>query len=76
VTTVISRPAIGTLISRDQVAKAVLMGNPCVDGCVLDVVVTKRLDQDLSAARELTSKNPMWAVRLVERSSAVPDRAA
>lgn len=52
------------------------MGNPCLDDLFRRIVVTERVDQDLPPAIELASKDPVGAMRFIERAPAVFDGGA
>jgi len=52
------------------------VGDPGVDDPCRNVVVTKRVDQDLSASRKLATEDPVGPMSLVERAPFVFDRTS
>ena len=52
------------------------MGDPGVHDPCRDVVVTKRVDQDLSASRKLAAEDPVRPMSLVEGAPFVCDRTS
>lgn len=52
------------------------MAYPRLDDFLRRIVVPQGLDQDLPSTRKLATENSMWAMCLVERTSAVLDRCS